>query len=176
MPSRRRVAASFEWARPRRSEAAVGVELGFRAPASLLDDAERLEDFADLGPQLCVPAVAGIGKVLRILRAARIAPPRDPLALLGREEDAASLLGRALGARVLLEVRPRSRLRFVAWTETGVEVVDEVADVIEESDVYLVVRRGGRWPVRISRASVVRRRTVRERWWEIVGVEREAAS
>lgn len=176
MPPRRRVAATFSWASPRRSEAAVGVELGFAAPAGFLDDAEQLQDFADLGPQLCVPAVAGIGKVLRILRAARIAAPRDPLALLGREEEAASLLGRALGARVLLEVRPRSRLRFMAWTDAGVEVVDDVADVIEEPGVYLVVRRGGRPPVRIPRAAVVRRRTVRERWWEIVGVERGAAS
>jgi hypothetical protein len=116
--------------------------------------------------------VAGIGKVLRILRAARIAAPRDPRALAGRVDEASALLTRALGSRLQLEVRPRSRVNFTAWTESGVETVSDVADVEEGDTEYLVMRRGGRFPVRFARDAVVRRVTETERWFEVVGVER----
>lgn len=170
MPSLRRIAARLESATPGARDGGVGVELGFR-PTSPRQP-ETLRDWADLGPALTVPAVAGVSKVFRILRAARIAPPREPLWLVGRSEEAGALLARAIGAPLLLQVRPRSRLRFIAWTEAGVEAVNDVADVIEAPDAWLVLRRGGRLPVRIPRARVVRRHTECERWLEVVGVER----
>jgi len=173
MPANRRVAAVFDRVAPVEGldGGTTGLELGFRA-ASPRFEAERLEDFADLGPALTVPAVAGMGKVLRILRAARIASPRDPLHLLGDAAGATELLERALGTPLVLEVRPRSDLRFTAWTETGVQTVDHVAEVIEGDDAYLVMRRGGRFPVRVEREHVVRQRTEVERWYEVLGVER----
>jgi len=168
MASLRRVAVTFEGAAARTQEGRVGVDLRFRSAR----EPEPLRDWAELGPALTVPAVAGLGKVLRILRAARIAAPRDPLGLVGRADAAAALLARAAGVALVVEVRPRSRLRFLAWTEAGVESVEDVADVIEAADAFLVMRRGGRFPVRIARDRVVRRQTECERWFEVVGVER----
>lgn len=167
----RRVRAVFDRVEPVFRDDGVGVELGFRTGAARIET-ERIDDFADLGPELTVPAVAGIGKVLRILRAARIAAPREPQALAGRVDEATALLTRALGSRLQLEVRPRSRVRFTAWTESGVETVSDVADVVEGDAEYLVMRRGGRFPVRFAREAVVRRVTETERWFEVIGVER----
>lgn len=171
MPPARRVAALLDRVAPVCGEGGEGIELGFRSRSPRFE-VDRIDDFADLGPALTVPAVAGLGKVLRILRAARIAAPRDPLRLIGDAKGASALLERALGTPLVLEVRPRSDLRFTAWTEAGVETVDHVADVIEGDDAYLVVRRGGRFPVRLERDRVVRQRTRVERWYEVLGVER----
>lgn len=171
MPPLRRVVARFDHVAAVAEEGCQGVELGFRVTSPRFP-ADRIDDFALLGPELSVPAVEGIGKVLRILRAARIAAPRDPHALAGRAEEAGNLLERALGRDFALEVRPRSRVRFTAWTESGVETVDDVSDVVESEQGYLVMRRGGRFPQRFERADVVRRQTETQRWFELVGVER----
>jgi len=168
-----RLAATFDAVAPLEEGAARGVTLGF-LPDRGRPDLARIDDLAELGPTLDLAAVVGIGKVLRLLRAARIVLPREPLALAGRPAEAARLLERALGTRVRLEVRPRSRLRFVAWTEAGLEVVPDVTDVLESEEAYLVLRRGGRPPLRMLRSSVTRRRTEVERWWEVTGIERLA--
>ena len=169
-PGLRRVTATFDRVVPQRETGCIGLELGFRPTSARFDG--DLEDFADLGPERTVSAVAGLGKVLRILRAARIAVPGDPYGLLGDVEPARALLERALGVRLALEVRPRSQLRFTAWTEDGVETVDHVADVLESDDHFVVMRRDGRVPVRVARKHVVRQRTDVDRWYEILGVER----
>ena len=143
MPPPRRVVARFDHVAPVDEDGLLGVELGFRV-ASPRFGADRIDDFALLGPDLTVATIEGIGKVLRILRAARIAVPRDPHALAGHVEDAQGLLERALGRDFALQVRPRSRVLFTAWTETGVETVDDVSDVVENDQGYLVTRRGGR--------------------------------
>jgi hypothetical protein len=171
MPPLRRVVARFDHVAAVAEEERLGVELGFRV-ASPRFGADRIDDFALLGPELSVPAVEGIGKVLRILKAARIATPRDALALAGRAQEAGNLLERALGRDFALQVRPRSRVRFTAWTESGVEIVDDVSDVEENDQGYLVMQRGGRFPVLFERAVVVRRQTETRRWFELVGVER----
>lgn len=73
-------------------------------------------------------------------------------------------------------MRPRTRLRFVAWTEAGVEVVEDVEEVHEARDAWYVKRRGGRFPVRVPRDGVVRRRTETCRWLEVLEVERAPAA
>ena len=166
----RRVRATFIAATPMRDATASGVLLSFR-PVQARLEVDVIEDFAELGPTLDLPAVDGLGKVLRILRAARIAPP-DGAALIDREEKAAELLTRALGTLLALEVRPRNRMRFVAWTDAGVETVEDVVDVVEEPDAYLVVRKQGRFPVRVLREDVVRQQTTSERWYEVTSIER----
>ena len=110
--------------------------------------------------------------MLRLLRAGRIAAPADPLALMGRADRAAALLARAVGAEVQLALVPRFRMRFVAWTEEGVETVEDVAEVRELADAFLLRRRSGRVPVRIERACVLRHRTEPERWHEVIEIER----
>jgi hypothetical protein len=171
MRSPRRLGATFTDLDVVREPGREGLDLGFR-PDRPRGGEGRIEDFADLGPALTVPAVEGLGKVLRLLRAARRIPPRDPLALVGQAERAAGLLEPALGIAVVLEVRPRSRLRFTAWTDSGVETVRDVADVVEADDDYFVLRRDGRFPVRLPRHSVVRRSTELERWYEILDIRR----
>ncbi len=117
-------------------------------------------------------AVDGLGKVLRILRAARVALPCDARHLIGKEEEVAALLTRAIGTPLLLELRPRSRIRFRAWTEGGLETVDDVTLVRESPDAFLVERLRGRFPVRVPRSEVLRQRTDCERWYEVLGIER----
>jgi hypothetical protein len=177
MPSARRVQATFTGAAAISRDAKTdepergGVLLAFRPHGRRLE-VDAIEDFADLGPELTLSSVEGLGKVLRLLRAARIAPPADALDLIGQEEFVAGLLERAVGTRVQLEIRPRSRLRFVAWTEGGVETVDHVLEVVEADDAWLVLRNKGRIPVRLPRERVLRQRTELERWYEVLQIER----
>jgi hypothetical protein len=171
MVTRRRTYARFTTATPVSRDGGVGVILGFRPERTRTVDGP-IEDYADLGPALTVPAVAGLGKVLRLLRAARIAAPAEPLHLVGRHEAASDLLARAVGVAVRLEVEARVRQRFVAWTEAGVTTVDDVAEVREYDDAFFVVRRRGRYPVRIERATLLRHRTETERWHEVMEIER----
>jgi hypothetical protein len=172
---KRRLEAHFTDAAPLVGAERQGVLLVFepisaRTSASL--GASRIDDFADLGPELTIPAVSGIGKVLRTLRAGRIAAP-EPHELLGRARDVAALLSRARLARVVLRLRSRVTTRFVAWTETGVESVEDVVDLFEYDDAWIVAPRHGQ-PVRIPRAGVARQVTEAQRWWEVIAIERSA--
>lgn len=147
------------------------LQLRFR-PARRRADVDRIDAEAAIGPELDIPTVAGLGKVVRILRAARIAHPADIEELAGREQMLLDLLDRAVGTALAVELRPRSRMRFTAWTESGVETVDDVTEVLEAPDAYLVMRRSGRFPVRVPRELVVRQQTELERWYEVTEIER----
>jgi len=149
----------------------VRLQLHFR-PERRRTDVDRIDAEAAIGPDLDIPSVAGLGKVVRILRAARIAHSSDIEALAGREDLLLDLLGRAVGTPLAVELRPRSRLRFTAWTEHGVETVDDVSEVLEAPDAYLVFRTRGRVPVRVPRELVVRQQTDCERWYEVTGIDR----
>ncbi len=169
----RRIEACFAYAAPLVGAERQGVLLVFepvsaRTTASL--GATQIDDFADLGPELTIPAVSGIGKVLRTLRAGRIAAP-EPSALLGHAHDAAALLARAQRARVVLCLRPRVSTRFIAWTESGLRIVDDVIDVAEHADAWIVAPRRGELQ-RIPRAGVARQLTEAQRWWEVIAIER----
>lgn len=158
-------------ATPVRNAERCGLVLSFQPDPSNAE-IERIDDFADLGPELSVAAVIGLGKVVRILRAARIAVAGDSQALIGREAHAAALLRRARATPLELTLRPRSRIRFVAWTEGGIETVDDVSEVLESLDTVFVIRRDGRYPVRIPREAMVRYRTEVERWFEVTAIGR----
>ena len=173
MRAQRRVHAIFTEATPGSNADGVGVHLRFLPQRSRLV-LDPIEDFACLGPKHCVPSVSGLGKVIRILRVARIAVPEDPCELLGRQSEVTEMLKRAVGTAVELEVRARSRLRFVAWTEQGVEIVDDVSEVREEPDAYWVSRRTGRFPVRVPRSAVLRQQTELQRWYEVLDILRPA--
>jgi hypothetical protein len=171
MPAPRRVRATFSDVSPASTSDGDGVELEFR----LLRKSQGMDvitQFAPLGPDHCIPVVSGIGKVLRILRAARIATPGGSTALLGQVELASELLERALGTALVLELRPRSRLRFEFWTEESIDVIENVSEVVETPDAYLVLRTGGRFPVHIARNEVIRQHTETQRWFEILSIER----
>jgi hypothetical protein len=175
MNDERRIEATFSHALPLVGAERQGVLLVFEpisARTATTLEVSQIDDFADLGPELTVPAVRGIGKVLRTLRAGRIAAP-DPHALLGRARHVVSLLARAKHARVALRVRPRVATRFVAWTESGVQSVEDVVDVCEYPDAWIVAPRRGN-AVRIERAGVARQLTETHPWWQVVAIERSS--
>jgi hypothetical protein len=166
----RRLPALFTHVSPIHSDGRCGVELSFR-PTGVRAPTDRIDDLAVLGPEPSVDAVQGLGKVLRLLRAARLARPARPRCLLGRAQQTSALLERALGTAVILHVRPRSCVSFTLWTEAGLERVDDVAEVVESEDAYLVVRQGGRAPLRMARDSVSRTHMQCSTWYEILGID-----
>ncbi len=167
----RTLQAVYLGAEPFEKDGTFGLLLCFR-PLRARIDADRIEDPAELGPELTIPAVAGIGKVLRILRAAKIAAPEDGVSLLGDRARIERLLARAEGTRLVLTLLRRTRVRYVAWTEAGVETVEDVADVIEGEDETLVLRRGERLPVRFRREELSRGQTEREAWYQVLEIDR----
>ena len=166
-----RATARFVGADPVQEAGRVGVLLTFSPVVARLG-VERIDDWAELDPERDIPAVGGLGKILRLLRAARIAAPTDPATLVGDARAAVRLLERAIGTKVKLQLRRRSQLRFHVWTEEGRECVDQVSEVREYADAYMVVRRGARLPLRFDRSEVVRQRTECETWFEVVDIER----
>ncbi len=165
----RQIDCIFEAARPLTDDGRIGVRLEFRVN-QLRVDADTIEDKAELGPDLSISAVDGIGKVMRILRAARISAPRELLDWVGEVDMAIALLTRARGTRVKLAVRARSDISFVAWTEAGVETVKNVADVRELGNAYVIERQGGGFPVLVPRDGLVRHSTEAERWYEVLDI------
>lgn len=175
MSAIRRIAARFLAARPGGDDAATGLWLCYRPDAARFPT-DPLEDFAALGPGRSLASVEGEGRVRRLLRAVRLAPPRSQRSLAGREGELAALLNRAAGAPLWLEVAPRMRLRFRAFTEEAVLEVDDVADVLEAEDAFLVYRRAGRLPVRVPRPPVVRHLVECVRSWRVLDVGRGAGT
>ncbi len=171
----RRVRAVLRSVAPTLAHGLPALRLGFE-PTPGRGLPERIEDVALLGHELDLESVRGVGKVLRLLRAARLATPDDPRRLLGRIHETCSRLERALGTPVVLDLRVGSRLRFRAWTEEGVEEVEDVAEVVEESDAYWVRRHGGLLPVRLPRSGIVRTQTEREWLFEVLHIERDEPS
>lgn len=154
-----------------RGEQGCGVWLDFRPERSRID-VDEINDYADLGPEHCVPSVRGIGKVMRLLRAAKLVMPEDPQSMLGEVEEVADRLSRAIGTVVALEVRPRTRSRFTAWSEEGVETIEGVSEVLEAGDALLVFLQRGRHPLRIPRSQIVRYQVESERWYEVMQIDR----
>lgn len=163
------VLARFVSARPDERNDCPGVLLEFSVERPR-PELERVEDFAALGPPGAVAAVAGSGRVRRLLRVARIALPREATGTLASPEALSALLQRAIGTRVVLSLRPRSNFAFVAWTEAGIESVSDVSQVLHDDEAWLVLRHG-RPPVRVPRQHVVRQRLECQRWWEVLTIE-----
>ena len=126
----------------------------------------------ELGPEPSLEAALGIGKVLRILRVARIAVGAGVPELAGDLPRLLSLLERAVGTELRLVVRRRSRLHFLAWTEAGPVRLEDVSDVEAREDAVVVMLRGARLPRRFPRDQLIRQRTERESWLEVVEILR----
>ena len=84
-----------------------------------------------------------------------------------RLEDAVAVSTRK-GHGVRLEVRER----FSAWADAELRVIDDVQDVREDAQGFVIRRLDGRPPVRLPRQRVSRGRTTRYTWLEITGIER----
>ncbi len=166
-----RTIARFLEARREVRDERVGVLLCFEPLTGRLGTG-RIEDWAELGPDLSVEAVEGIGKVLRLLRVARIKVAARAEELIGRSDEIEALLGRAVGTELRLVLRKRSVLHFLAWTENGLVKIENISEVEELEDAFVVRPRGARFPKRIPREGVIRQKTECERWLEIVEIRR----
>ena len=168
----RRITASLSHVRTVRDDAGCGVALQFAPSSRNARDVESVDEFADLGPELTLSSSRGLATLLRVLRVARLSAPRPPGSWLGEPELATRRLQAAIGRSFALEVVPRVRLKFTAWTEEDTVEVSNVADVQSDESGFLVRRVGHRIPIRVPRELVVRHETGRERWFQITAIER----
>jgi hypothetical protein len=171
MRSSRRILAVLECALAVREPERCGVAFAYRA--SLRSKVELpILDFADLRPNGDVGSALGLARLLRLLREARLSAIGD---WLGEPEAAARRLAGAIGKEFRLEVVPRSRVHFEAWTEDGAIAVPDVSDVSADESSFFVRRVAPLPPVRLERSRVVRRHTTLERWLEVQSVARKPA-
>jgi hypothetical protein len=171
MRSTRRILAVLESALALREPDRCGVALEFRASLRRANDLPIL-DFADLRPGGDVGSALGLARLLRLLREARLSATGD---WLGEPEAAAMRLAGAIGKEFRLEVVPRSRVHFEAWTEDGEIAVADVSEVSADESAFLVRRIAPHPPLRLDRARVVRRHTTLERWLEVQSIARKPA-
>lgn len=169
MRSSRRILAILESALAVREGERCGVALAWRASVRR-EPALPILDFLDLRGGDHVEAALGLARLLRLLREARLATAGD---WIGEPEAAVERLARAVGREFRLEVAPRSRVLFEAWTEDGALAVADVSEVEADETAFLVRRLGPHAPVRVARAQVVRRQTTLERWLEVRSVARK---
>ena len=171
MSENRHVHAVFTGVKPVEQEDLVGVMLIFEPLRSRIVT-ETIENFAELGTDQDVSAVSGVGKVMRILRCARISAPRTPDAYMDKPVETCALLERALSVELLLELKARSRVHFSVWTENGVETVRDIKEVFELEDGFLAVPFVSTFATFFSRKDIVRQNTEVERWYDIVDIQR----
>jgi len=172
------IGASLKHARlpplERKLEAVVaGVEpdgLGLSIRYTTRIGARELVDHIELGPRGSLEAVHGVGRVLRLLRAGRIAPPADPYSLAADLECAVRLIERCRGARVTVRVRRRYERVLTLWTEGGVQRIERVLDYREEPTCLLVRRLSGSL-LRIPRESVVRYSASSSEYFQVLSVD-----
>ena len=145
--------------------------IGVRVRYTTRVGARELWDHLELGPRGSLEAVHGVGRLLRLLRAGRILAPADPYALDADPEQAARLVERCRGARVVLRVRRRLERALTLWTESGVQRIEHVLDFEEESGGLAIRRRGGQSVLRIPRDSMIRYAASAEESLEILSVE-----
>ena len=168
----RRITANLVRVAAVHDETNCGVALEFTPTSRNAKDVDRVDEFADLGPELTLESSHGLATVLRVMKAARFAAPRPATSWLGHPELVAKRLGKAIGHAFALDIVGRTRMRFTAWTEEDTVEISNVADVQSDAEAFLVRRVGHRMPVRIPREVVVRHETRHERWFEIATIER----
>jgi hypothetical protein len=145
----------------------AGVRVAFEPDAGR---PARVEDYLALAPEAELRSVQGVGRLLRILRAGRVAAP-DPADLARDPERAAELLMRCRGARVRLRIARRLERVLTLWTESGVERIERVVDYEEAGDDLAVRRLGAATVLRIPRRSLVRYAASAHESFEVTGIE-----
>ncbi len=131
----------------------------------------EIEDRIPLTPQGELRTVYGVGRVVRILRAARMRVPRDPYRYCADPQRAVELLQRCSGALVHLRVARRMERVLTLWTEEGVERIRGVLDFFEDADGISVRRRSGESLLVFSRKTLIRYEASSREFFEVVAVE-----
>lgn len=133
--------------------------------------ARELSDYFQLGPRGELPAVHGVGRFLRLLRAGRISAPEDPYALDDDLEQAALLVNRCRGAAVSLLVRTRFERSLTVWTEAGVDEFRRVIDFYEDDDGLAIRRLGGHSILHVPKQTLIRYAPSSHEYDEVISVE-----
>jgi hypothetical protein len=115
--------------------------------------------------------VHAVGRVLRLLRAARVRAPRDPYQLVLDRVFALDLVRRCLGAPVQLRLVRRLTRVLTIWTESGVQHIRGLLDCIETPDGLSVLRRDGRGTLHVSRRDLIRYETATEEDFVVTAIE-----
>ncbi|MFQ5697385.1 MAG: hypothetical protein ACE5IL_03765 [Myxococcota bacterium] len=131
----------------------------------------ELEDRIRLGGGGDLESVHSVGRLLRVLRAARVQAPDDPARLHDDPDATAALLRRCTGTRVALHFALRTERSLRVWTEEGVQRFDRVVDVREHAAALEVRRRGSATALRIARANVIRFEVATIQRPEVLAVE-----
>jgi hypothetical protein len=131
----------------------------------------ELFDRIPLGPPGDLVYVAGVGRWLRMLRAARVHVPEDPYQLCRDVERARELAQRCVGATLELVVAKRLERTLTLWTDAGVEHMSSVLDFVESADGLTIRRRGGGPLLHVARESLIRFEAATQERLEVVSVD-----
>jgi hypothetical protein len=131
----------------------------------------EVSDWIAFEPRGEPQVVNSVGRFIRILRAGRIAPPKDPYGLGASPDEAARLLQQCSGTKLKLKLRQRIEQTLRVWTESGIDRFDRVIEVQESADALVVRRTGGRSALRIPRASMVRYELQTNERLEVISIE-----
>lgn len=137
----------------------------------LRGDRTPIEDRIRLEPRGELSAIEGVGRILRIFRAARVRAPDDLYEPGDGSHEVAALLLRCVGARIVLHVAQRIERTLTIWTETGVERIEGVVDFGQDAEGLWVRRKGGQSVLRIPRGSLIRFASSSIPYPEVVSVE-----
>jgi hypothetical protein len=131
----------------------------------------EVSEVVQLAPRGSLAAIQGVGRLLRILRAARLRLPDDPYALGDDIERALDLLERCRGARIRLALRRKLERHLLLWTEHGVERIPRVVDYEEGAEGIVVRTLGSQTPLWVPRRGLIRYAARSEESMEVLGVE-----
>ena len=163
-PLSKRLAAVVTDARPELAALAVRYAPVRGWPSELVD---RIA----LAPEGELAFVAGVGRWLRMLRAARVRVEGDPYHICRDVERAAELARRCIGVTLELVVARRLERTLTLWTDTGVQHVGAVIDFTESSDGLYIRRKGGGPLLHVARETLIRFESAAQEHLEVVSVD-----
>jgi hypothetical protein len=131
----------------------------------------ELIDRIPLAPFGELAFVAGVGRWLRMLRAARVRVDGDPYELCRSAERAAELARRCIGTTLQLVVARRLERSLTLWTDTGVQHFNAVIDFTESIDGLWIRRRGGGPLLHVARETLIRFESAAQEHLEVVSVD-----
>lgn len=131
----------------------------------------ELVDRIPLAPVGELVYVAGVGRWLRMLRAARVHFDGDPYQVCRDVERAAELARRCIGTTLQLVVARRLERSLTLWTDTGVQHFNAVIDFTESPDGLWIRRRGGGPTLHVARETLIRFESAAQEHLEVVSVE-----
>jgi hypothetical protein len=131
----------------------------------------ELHDRIPLSPLGELLFVAGVGRWLRMLRAARVHVDGDPYQVCRDVDRAAELARRCIGTTLSLVVARRLERSLTLWTDTGVQHFNAVIDFAEGVDGLWIRRRGGGPTLHVARESLIRFESSSQEHLEVVSVD-----